>query len=84
MQIKSFVTLLIATLIISGCDRQLSNNSFKYIPAQIEKGDNWSIIDQNGEVIVRNEYSEDSKLSPISDNGTHIGCFLTRSSNYLM
>lgn len=71
MQIKSFVTLLIATLIISGCDRKLSNNSFKYIPAQIEEGDNWSIIDQNGEIIVKNEYSEDSKLSPISDNGTY-------------
>ena len=51
----------------------LAKQTYKhtYIAVQFEEGDNWSIIDCNGKIIVNEEYSPDDFISPITPDGTY-------------
>lgn len=59
---------LVSALLLSGCK---NNNGtlipIEYLPVQISEGDNWSIIDKNGQVIIKEEYSSDCFLTKVSD-----------------
>ena len=43
----------------------------KYLPVQIESGDNWSIIDSNGKIVVKEEYAPEDEISFITPDGVY-------------
>lgn len=53
------------TMLFSGCGKKTSIGTFDYLPVQMSKGESWSIIDKDGNVVVKEEYPADSKLSLI-------------------
>lgn len=60
--------LLIAALAMGSCSKNsLPYWHFDYLPVQMSSGDSWSIIDKNGKEVVKEEYPEDARLSPIYD-----------------
>jgi len=58
---------IVCLLSLSACNdgADSSVTGFDYLPVQIEEGDNWSIIDSNGKIIVEEEYSSKDILSRI-------------------
>lgn len=63
--------ILVAFCFISCNKSSNEENSFKYLPVQIDAGDNWSIVDEEGNIVVDREYSSNDELSPISNNGAY-------------
>lgn len=59
--------LIAASTLIIGCSNNGSDDiySHKYRAVQIDKGDSWSIIDGEGNIIVKGEYSADDQVSNI-------------------
>jgi hypothetical protein len=47
------------------CD---SSKGIKYMAVQLEKGDDWSIIDEDGNVVVKEEYDKDDIVSMVYEN----------------
>ena len=45
--------------------------SLDYLAVQIEKGDNWSIMDASGKVVVKEEYAADDEISTIYPDGVY-------------
>ena len=61
-----YVMALAMTLV--SCEKKNDSwLSFDYIAVQMSKGDNWSIIDKDGNEVVKEEYSIDAKISPVYD-----------------
>ena len=58
-------SIIVATLLFSSCGKEKSGNNLDYLAVQMSKGDSWSIIDKDGNVVVKEEYSEDSEISEI-------------------
>lgn len=63
--------ILVAFCFISCNKSSNEENSSKYLPVQIAAGDNWSIVDEEGNIVVDREYSLDTEISPITENGTY-------------
>ena len=58
-------SIIVATLLFSSCGKEKSGYNLDYLAVQMSKGDSWSIIDKDGNVVVKEEYSEDSEISEI-------------------
>lgn len=60
--------VVVAVLALVGCTKSGNDdNSLDYLFVQMSKGDNWSIIDKNGKVVVEDEYPSDAQFSSIND-----------------
>ena len=70
---KQFIGLIISSLFLIACSKNSDGDQLclKYIAVQIEEGDYWSIMDCNGKIIVKEEYSPDNDISKISQEGVY-------------
>ena len=59
------ISVIIGAFMLSGCEK--SEPSLNYLAVQLSKDDSWSIIDKDGNVVVKEEYPADSKISWIVD-----------------
>ena len=69
-----FVATLPILLILISCfggTRTKGADRLEYIAVQFEKGDNWSIVNGNGKVIVKEEYNSKDQISPITPEGIY-------------
>lgn len=74
---KRFGLMAMTALALVGCKESGSgDNSLDYLFVQMSKGDNWSIIDKNGKVVVEDEYPSDAQFSSIND-----GVFWVKQDN---
>lgn len=65
---KRFGLMAMTVLALVGCKESGSDNSsLDYLFVQMSDGDNWSIIDKNGKVVVEEEYPSDALFSSIND-----------------
>jgi hypothetical protein len=65
------VSAILALITLTGCSGSGSGDPLldvKYIAVQVDKGDPWSIIDEDGDIIVKEEYGADDKISKIYDD----------------
>lgn len=63
-------SIIVATLLFSSCGNKKSGYNLEYLAVQMSKGDSWSIIDKDGNEVVKEEYPSDSKISEIH-NGVY-------------
>ena len=70
---KLFLGLMVLTL--TACSGGSETNkgivSLDYLAVQIEKGENWSIMDANGKVVVKEEYAAEDEISTIYPEGVY-------------
>lgn len=62
------VSAILALTTLTGCSSDSANDPYadiKYMAVQVDKGDAWSIIDGDGEIIVKEEYGSDDRISQI-------------------
>lgn len=62
------VSAILALTTLTGCSSDSASDpyaDFKYMAVQVDKGDAWSIIDGDGEIIAKEEYGADDKVSQI-------------------
>lgn len=74
--LKIQMCLLAAVLMsVSSCGDLLSSeesrNHFTYLAVQIEKDNNWSIMDAEGKIVVKEEYPKDNIISEITKSGVY-------------
>lgn len=74
--LKVQICLLAAVSVsISSCSELLgsddSRNHFNYLAVQIEKDNNWSIMNADGEIVVKEEYPKDNVISEITKSGVY-------------
>lgn len=77
--VKRLITaclVLVAVMMVSSCGSKSNSYDVEYIAVQFEKGQNWSIIDADGKVVVSEEYSKDATISKIVD-----GAFWVKDRN---
>lgn len=71
--IKQFLGIMILPLCLISCGS--SSNSgiveYNYLAVQVEDGDNWSIMDSSGKVVVKEEYSPKDEISIITPSGVY-------------
>ena len=67
-------SMFLVTMLLCGCGKENNGYNLDYLAVQMSKGDSWSIIDKDGNVVVKEEYSEDSKISEI-----HHGAYWVKS-----
>lgn len=61
-----FVLMLVA---LSCCKKESKSPfNFDYVPVQMSKGSNWSILDKDGKEVVKEEYPADAEISMIRDD----------------
>ena len=61
--------LAVAFLSLTGCSNSSSSlPKSNYLAVQIDNGTSWSIINEDGEVVVKEEYSADDAVSKIVDD----------------
>lgn len=60
------VVAILALVTMNSCNSFGSGNS-SYMAVQMEEDDGWSIIDEDGDIIVEDEYDTDDKVSQIYD-----------------
>jgi len=60
-------SVIVATLLFSSCGKEKSGYNLDYLAVQLSKGDSWSIIDKEGNVVVKEEYPAESEISEIRD-----------------
>lgn len=70
------VSVFVAALLFSNCGNKKSDFDYDYVAAKMSKGDSWSIIDKDGNVVVEEEYPADSRLSEI-----HNGVYWVKSGD---
>lgn len=64
----SLTMVLAAVLMLCGCDQKGGGEErTEYIAVQMSEGDNWSIIDKDGKVVVEEEYPAEAFISAIRD-----------------
>lgn len=70
---KQFLGLIAFSLFLTACSGNSDNNriKFKYLAVQVERGDNWSIIDGNGRIVVKEEYAPEDEISYIASEGVY-------------
>lgn len=62
------VSAILALTTLTGCSSDSANDPYediKYLAVQVDKGDAWSIINGDGEIIVKEEYGADNRISQI-------------------
>ena len=62
------VSAILALTTLTGCSSDSASDpyaDFKYMAVQVDKGDAWSIIDGDGEIIAKEEYGADDNVSQI-------------------
>ena len=69
-------SIIVATLLFSSCGKEKSGYNLEYLAVQMSKGDSWSIIDKDGNEVVKEEYPSDSKISEI-----HNGVYWVKSDS---
>ena len=68
---------MVTIALLSSCNKS-ENTRFNhdYLPVKLSKGDNWSIINKSGNVVVKEEYPADASISRIYD-----GTYWVRQNN---
>lgn len=74
--LKVQICLLTAvSMSVSSCGDLLSSeesrNHLHYLAVQIEKDNNWSIMDGDGKIVVKEEYPKDNMISEITKSGVY-------------
>lgn len=62
------VSAILALTTLTGCSSDSASDPYadiKYLAVQVDKGDAWSIIDGDGEIIAKEEYGADDNVSQI-------------------
>ncbi len=62
------VSAILTLTTLTGCSSDSASDPYadiKYMAVQVDKGDAWSIIDGDGEIIAKEEYGSDDKVSQI-------------------
>lgn len=63
-----FVCTVLTALMLASCSKnEKPRYDYDYLPVQISKNDDWSIIDKEGKEIIKEEYPADAHLSTIVD-----------------
>ena len=65
------VSAILALTTLTGCSSDSASDPYidrKYIAVQVDKDDAWSIINEDGEIIVKEEYGSDNRISHIYDD----------------
>lgn len=69
MNIKSkffyLSSVLVCALTLSGCGKKENRFDTEYLAVKYEKGENWSIINAKGEVVAKEEYAPEDRISEI-------------------
>lgn len=70
---KLFLIVIAFSLFITSCG---GNSDYKlisidYLAVQIEDGDNWSIMDKDGKIVVKEEYNPKDRISLINPDGVY-------------
>ena len=63
----TYYVIALAMTLVSCEEKSNSWLSFDYLPVQMSKDANWSIIDKNGNEVVKEEYPADAEVSLIQD-----------------
>ncbi len=73
MKNKFAYLVAITTMVLScsSCSNEEEYSGLDYLAVQINEGDNWSIIDASGEIVVDGEYGPDSEISAVTSNGVY-------------
>lgn len=70
--IKTIIGAALSFGLLTACTGNGSGTqALEYLPVQFEEGDSWSIIDKDGKVVVKEEYSPDDKISHVSPEGAY-------------
>lgn len=75
LRLSAYPLFFLLLFLISSCGKQ-DKFEVDYLAVQFEKGDNWSIIDSKGNVVVKDEYPAESSISPI-----HNGVFWVKDKS---
>ena len=70
---KQFLGLIAFSLLLTACDGNSDSGraEYKYLAVQIGHGDNWSIMDGNGKIVVKEEYAPKDQISFIASEGVY-------------
>ena len=52
---------------LTSCGDKQDLNNLDYLAVKLESGGDWSIIDGNGDIVVKEEYAADCQISPVID-----------------
>jgi len=74
--VVAMATIASGLLCCCGSENAQNSHNVDYIAVQIDKNEGWSIIDKNGDVVVKDEYDANSQLSNITD-----GVYWVKDSN---
>lgn len=71
--LKQFWGFMILPLCLISCGGNSDSGifEFNYLAVQVEEGDNWSIMDSNGKIVVNKEYSPKDEISIITSDGVY-------------
>lgn len=70
---KQCLGFIVFSLLLIACSKNSSSSfvNYEYLAVQIEKGDNWSIMDNNGKIVVMEEYASEDEISFITPEGVY-------------
>lgn len=70
---KQLLGFIAFSLLLTACGENSDSSrfEFKYLAVQVERGENWSIIDGNGKIIVKEEYAPEDEISYIASEGVY-------------
>ena len=70
---KGFLGLISFSFLLTACGGNSDNGHFEldYLAVQVEKDDNWSIMDGDGKIVVKEEYSPKDEISVITPEGVY-------------
>lgn len=67
----AMIALAAAVTLLCGCGEKSEQSSrLSYLPVQMDKNADWSIIDKDGKEVVKEEYPADASISSVSDDGS--------------
>lgn len=69
--ITAWCLMAVAACVFISCGGKKQERSLEYLPVQMEKDGNWSIVDTDGKVVVDNEYAPEDGISDIYDDGQY-------------
>jgi hypothetical protein len=64
------IVLTTAVTLLSSCTENKQSHRLNYLAVQMEKNADWSIIDKDGNEVVKEEYPADVEISQVSDDGS--------------
>lgn len=74
-RLLSLCFILLAVMLMASCGKK-KHYDVEYLAVQFEKGQNWSIIDASGNVVISEEFDKDAEISIITD-----GAFWVKDKN---